>query len=464
MEQGALQVSADGRVGLQLESLGGTKVSAPEWERIKEERDRADEAEEKRVFYVAMTRAQDHLVVSGATDTEDWPDAKPLGIPMDWAWRALAPGLQAIARDGGEGVDDGVSCSVLTPATVDALLPPGDRVPAAPGAPPLADDEVRAARRPAFAPLAEGVPLPVARLSYSALESYKRCGYRFYLERVVGMRQAEAPLPAAPAASQEDGDGQLALGEPAAAPAETGLPPRVRGTVVHELLEAVDFSRPAPPTRDAVERRLREHGVAAPPGAGEALAELVAGALASPVAQRLSAARRVRAEVPFAFELAAPGAAGEPLVVDGYLDVHAEEHGGALIVDYKTDALRGRAPADATAEKYAAQRLVYALAALRGGAARVEVVHLFLERPDEPASVAYEEGDVPRLERELIDLAEGVVAARFEPSAEPHRELCQGCPGQRALCTWTPDRTMAERPGGETFGDPEPVDVRAGVA
>jgi hypothetical protein len=190
----------------------------------------------------------------------------------------------------------------------------------------------------------------------------------------------------------------------------------------------------------------------------------VAGALGSSVAERLRAARRVRAELPFAFELAAPGAAGEPLVVDGFLDVHADEAGGALIVDYKTDALRGRDPAAATAEKYAAQRLVYALAALRAGSPRVEVVHLFLERPDAPASAVFGAAEVPDLERRLIELAEGVVAARFEPAAEPHRELCQGCPGQPALCTWAPDRTMAERPEGETFGDPEPVDVRAGIS
>ena len=62
-----------------------------------------------------MTRAEDHLVVSGATDTQDWPEAKPLGIPMDWAWRALAPGLQAVGRGGGEGAEDGVRCTVLTP-------------------------------------------------------------------------------------------------------------------------------------------------------------------------------------------------------------------------------------------------------------------------------------------------------------------------------------------------------------
>jgi ATP-dependent helicase/nuclease subunit A len=168
--------------------------------------------------------------------------------------------------------------------------------------------------------------------------------------------------------------------------------------------------------------------------------------------------------VPFAFELAAPGAAGEPLIVDGFLDVHAEEDGGALIVDYKTDALGDRSAADATDEKYAAQRLVYALAALRTGVARVEVVHLFLERPDDPATRTFTADEVAQLEAELIGLAGGIVSRRFVPAAEPHRELCQGCPGQPALCTWPLSATMAERPEGETFGDPEPVDVRGGVA
>ena len=456
-EQGPLQVSADGRIGLQLESLGAARVTAPEWERIKEERDRAEEEEEKRIFYVAMTRAEEHLVVSGATDVEKWCEPKPLGAPIDWAWRALAPSLPAL---GARGPDGGVECTVLSPPGLDDLLGPEVRAPV----PPLPeDDDLPAPERPRFPAIHDGVPLPVGRLSYSALESYKRCGYRFYLERVVGMRRPDV-VPPAVAASNGDSD-QLALGEaPAAAASEAELSPRVRGTLVHELLEAIDFREPALPSPEVVVERLRAHGAPVSGAVVEELTGLVAGALESPLAARLAAARRVRSEVPFAFELAAAGAAGEPLIVDGFLDVHAEEDAGALIVDYKTDALEGRSPDDATAEKYAAQRLVYALAALRGGAPGVEVAHLFLERPDEPASRSFDASDVPRLEEDLVALAEGIVGGRFEPAGDPHRELCQGCPGQPALCTWPLDRTMAERPEGETFGDPEPVDVRAGVA
>src|SRR3954465_8812222 len=36
---------------------------------------------------------------------------------------------------------------------------------------------------------------PLARLSYSAIEQYARCGYRFYLERVARLRDGSAAAP-----------------------------------------------------------------------------------------------------------------------------------------------------------------------------------------------------------------------------------------------------------------------------
>ena len=33
-----------------------------------------------------------------------------------------------------------------------------------------------------------------------------------------------------------------------------------------------------------------------------------------------------------------------------------------------------------------------------------------------------------------------------EPTRTPHRELCQFCPGQPAMCSWEPERTLAELP------------------
>jgi len=111
-------------------------------------------------------------------------------------------------------------------------------------------------------------------------------------------------------------------------------------------------------------------------------------------------------------------------------------------VDWKSDALGEREPEELTREQYSTQRLIYALAALRAGAERVEVVHCYLERPDEPAVAVYEAADMEALEQELLGLARGVAEGRFEPSAEPHFSLCADCPGRAALCVHEPALTL----------------------
>ena len=91
------------------------------------------------------------------------------------------------------------------------------------------------------------------------------------------------------------------------------------------------------------------------------------------------------------------------LLINGVVDVHADEGARTLIVDWKSDALGERDPETLTAGGYSTQRTIYALAALRAGAERVEkVVHCYLERPDEPAVAVYEATDTEALERELL--------------------------------------------------------------
>jgi hypothetical protein len=140
--------------------------------------------------------------------------------------------------------------------------------------------------------------------------------------------------------------------------------------------------------------------------------------------------------VPFAFNL-------HSLLITGYLDVLADEPDGLLVVDYKTDALEGREPAALCEERYASQRTVYALAALRSGAQRAEVAYSFLEQPGDVVSALFTAADAPVLERRLAGLAEGLLAGRFEPTATPGRDLCGTCPGRVALCSWPEEVTLA---------------------
>jgi ATP-dependent helicase/nuclease subunit A len=372
-------------------------------------------------------------VLSGATKVESWPESRRLGPPIDWIWRALAPDLPQLGAQGEsvretpDGREARVRCAVYSPAELDPALAQ-EWAAAVPGA--TNGSGVMAVQPPLLAPVeAAGAP-PVGRLSYSSLESYRRCGYRFYLERVARLQRSIAKL-------------ADAAGEPVP---ETigGL---VRGSVVHELLERFDFARPVLPSAKEVAERLESHGVTFEDADLEDIRGLLDRFVGSELRERLAAASPVSRELPFAFTLRPHGKSGASLLVNGVVDVHAVERGSesALVVDYKSDPVMGLDLAAICDEKYGTQRLIYALAALRSGARSAEVLHLFLERPGEPVSVVYEAADLPRLERELLELAAGVIEGRFEPTDDPHRELCATCPGRAALCKWDETRTLAER-------------------
>src|SRR5690606_36609805 len=124
----------------------------------------ADEEEEKRVFYVAATRAERHLILSGGTDLARLPEERPLDEPMRWIWRALAPELDEIETSATvvrelEGRSVEVAMTVLRPDTVDAVLPAADRAPSAPVRPPAALEALDA---PALAAVPPPPPLAVS--------------------------------------------------------------------------------------------------------------------------------------------------------------------------------------------------------------------------------------------------------------------------------------------------------------
>jgi ATP-dependent helicase/nuclease subunit A len=419
-----LDLADDGRIALKIASLEDGLVDSRDRAALRDERRDADDLEERRIMYVAVTRAEERLIVSGATDFEKWPEPKPLGAPANWIWRALAPDLATRVADGelgGESTREWhgrfarVAWTACAPATVESVMPAEDRAPE-----PLRDP-ADAQHMLALAPHFDAVPAPsalaVSRLSYSALANYARCGYRFHLERVAGLHATEDVVPGA----DQVGADISAL---------------ARGTVVHELLERMDMATGELPTDERIAEAIRAHGGTASPDAVADVRRLVSGFARSPMRERLARAESVRAEVPFAFNL-------DALLITGYLDVLAREHDRTLVLDYKTDALEGREPAAICDERYGGQRTVYALAALRGGAEQVEVAYSFLERPDDVVSTLFTQSDAPALERRLGELAAGLVAGRFEPSPTPGRDLCAGCPGRVALCSWPEEKTLA---------------------
>ncbi len=419
------------RIGVRLMRLdGASSTPALAYEELSAERRAREAQEEDRILYVAMTRAQELLVLSASVDFGRWPRQGPSSAPISWLGLALSEELPALlaTREAvsfdlavGSGEAATVHCRLNSPGAPSL----GDLL--APGPPPLAaaaTGGAAAARRrqaPSEQPRSSA-PTRISTLSYSSLAELERCGYRYYLERVLGIG--------------EDRSASRGLS------GEQGLEARARGTLVHRLMELHDFSTPGTVNAAEVGERARELGLRVGEDEREELAALVTGSFQAEPARRVAAARAVRREHPFAFSLGS----SEPLI-NGVIDLLAVEPDGAsLVLDYKSDRVGADLDLAALVEReYSIQRLLYALAVLRDGAPAVEIVHWFLE-PRQWVSARYGAADRLELEEQL---AERIVRARersFAVSPQPHRGLCLTCPGRAGLCSWGEAETLREQP------------------
>ena len=269
----------------------------------------------------------------------------------------------------------------------------------------LAENGAAAVEAPELAPLAE-IPTPplhrVRRLSYSALSLFERCSYRYFAERVVGLRPADAA---------------------GTVPGHTGLAATEIGDAVHALLEVVDLRAPEVPA-DLVER-VRARYPAATDEEIERIRGFVASYCASDLAARIASLDGATAELPFAFE-------HDGVLLHGRIDVLHREGARAMVLDYKTNSLAEGEPDEIVAKDYRLQQLVYALACFRAGAEEVEVVYHFLERSDAVVTDCYKLEDVSALEAELSTAIATIQANDFRPT--PNEFVCADCPALDLVC------------------------------
>jgi CRISPR/Cas system-associated exonuclease Cas4 (RecB family) len=256
---------------------------------------------------------------------------------------------------------------------------------------------------PALAPLVAPPAPPLHRartLSFTALSIFERCSYRYYAERVVGMR---------PRRQAADGSGEAAL-----------LATEI-GDAVHRLLEAVELPAPQPPDSEVVRTWY-------PTVTDEELAligRFVEAYCASPLAARIAGLDGPQKERRFAF-------AHDGVLLRGVLDVFHLARGHATVVDYKTNSLAEATPEEIVASEYRLQRIVYALACFRAAADEVTVHYQFLERPHAVVSETYGRERVPELERELSLAIAAIQAGTFVPT--PSELACAGCPALDLVC------------------------------
>jgi ATP-dependent helicase/nuclease subunit A len=397
-------VSTDGSFGFRvIDPKSGKRKGVFKYEDVREAEKREDRAERLRLYYVAMTRAIDRLIVSGAIDPDRSQDRE---TPIGWV----------LARLGAEAEVEGAADEPLELERGDArFVLAVDRWSARVTEPePAPIDDAgqlalfaelpvepapRGYRLPELAPL----PVPplhrVRKLSYSALALFERCSYRYYVERVAGLREERGTVPG--------GAG--------------GLKATEVGDAVHRLLELVDLSAPAPVDVEIVRAWY-------PPVSGEELARISAfvdAYCSSELAARIATLEGAQPERPFAFE-------HDGVLLHGRLDVLWRDGVRALVLDYKTNSLAEGTPEEIVEADYRVQRLVYALACFRAGADEVEVVYHFLERPDAVVTTPFHREELPLLEAELSAAIARIDAGEFVPT--PSDFNCSGCPALDLVC------------------------------
>jgi ATP-dependent helicase/nuclease subunit A len=302
----------------------------------------ADEQESVRLFYVAVTRAKDYLIMSSGIDPHDDRAA---------GWRALvgecfdlATGKPLVAAKDGEP----------RPAVrVTNVIPPKPR------------DVRRRSRRPNWPKLVEQAEATAERgleaaVDLTPIEPRADARRRFSFSRLSGKLVRPEERGAEPAATSTTTDDETSV-----------LDGAVLGTLVHGVLATLEFSardfadeaRVARAVRRQAERlRGRADPAVIETYRGEATA-IVRRFLATPRAAALAKARNLYRELEFLMTWL-PGAPPRPEapVLQGFLDcLYDDDLGKLRLVDYKTHRVDAR-NATAAAEAYRGQLGIYALA------------------------------------------------------------------------------------------------------
>ncbi len=286
----------------------GTKTT--NYDRLSDYEDLRREAEERRLLYVAMTRARDFVVIPAyfATPREHPKagDPKPKSLLHYLAATIPQPG------ESGDGEQpEGMHIFKGSSLDLEPAEPPTFRVAVDPDAPePIA-----------------------ARAMHDRLERWRRrrADSIEWFAQGRRLKTATEEKETLPVAGRSGG--------------------ALFGQLVHRLLERIDWEHPALLEETAV---AEASAIGADPAMVEKAIEMVRKALASDLMKRIVAADRYYKEVPFTFK------DGEA-IVEGVIDVLFDEAGKIGIVDFKTDKVPQRNLAG-KAEEYRSQMEAYRLA------------------------------------------------------------------------------------------------------
>ncbi len=356
------QVAVDDTLGLGVKVAVAGAASRPtlSWREIASLRRRKEDAEAKRLLYVAMTRARDYLVLSGEGKGP---------------WRLW---LDDFLAEEGDSLVRSSDSSTIVPHPA-ALAPAGAGDTGSGETPGPGILAAAAGRVLHYTP-----PLPLEMVfSPTTLEDYRSCPRKYFYKGVLGLDEGLfTELLGTRPAGKGKGRGK-------------GMSAIARGDLAHHLLERLDFAAPADAQRAFCER-LAPVLVDDPldPGVAEVI-ETVMTFVASPLARAFGAARLFR-EHPFILRLAGKGR----YYLRGAMDLVVLGDRRATVYDYKY--LRRE---DADLEGYRFQLRTYILALSRAFPEMAVAGCLLFLRGGGTEPVTC---DTARFENELVEIMDAI--------------------------------------------------------
>jgi len=313
-------------------------------------------AESRRLFYVAVTRARDLLVLCGEKGSRGagtWRALLDEALPAVEALveRVTPPGAH-VGTGGEAGADASAHVGTGGEAGARASAHVGTGGEAGADASAHVGTGSAAIDVEARQLLEQVAPVPIAPGRFVAavteLAELLRCERRYFYKIIAGLEEHAGPGPL----------GEIAEADEADLP---GIDRLARGQLAHRVLELVDHRRTTADAAAAVREVILGEGLDPAHPEVAAIAEDVVAFLEGPMGRELAAlpAERVYRELPFALELR--GEDGSSLALRGQIDLlYVGDDGAVRLVDYKHASGRGQAP-----DAYGFQLRTYALAASR---------------------------------------------------------------------------------------------------
>ena len=360
----------------------GDAEDDPAYSAIKEKNDRREKDESDRLLYVAMTRAEEHLVMSAS-----------------FAGRVVARGWSKHLRDqlGVNFKETTNSPQVHERKGLPILSLVADELPSL-GGPVAVDSPATAPSQVLSIAPAESADQADSAAAATSIALFAECPRRYYLSRYLSL---PSDLGASESFAVEEGDF-----EPETDMAATDL-----GQRVHEILGG------EPAAADESQEVL----------------DLVRRFEQSDLGRRAQQAKQIVHEESLLFAV-------DDRLVRGQIDLWFEDADGQVLVDYKTDRLE-KDQIEQAAKTYAIQLQLYALGIEKWRGRKPDRAVLHFLRPDVTVDVDLSDQGLARARSLMDEFFAGQSNVAFPLNVDTH---CYRCPYFRGACP--ADATALKQP------------------